>query len=224
MRQEERKTIQAAVIGAVLFLLIQIFRTPLSQIENQDVMLALYLIAGCCNIAFGFAVFAQGGLFFSDKLSKARLYISALFLGICTFDFLHILSFVGIPAISSIISQDQSLWLLTFSRLASALGILFIFSKEDEPVSIRGKKKVFAVSLVVIALSLMLIIFSDILTPGLQTYSWLSTVKHLIDMAVLFIYLLSVGMIVYPGRIEKSASLLIIIRALIFLHWPRCSL
>lgn len=63
MRQEERKTIQAAIIGAVLFLLIQIFRTPLSQIENQDVMLALYLIAGCCNIAFGFAIFAQGGLF-----------------------------------------------------------------------------------------------------------------------------------------------------------------
>ncbi|AIQ51201.1 bifunctional diguanylate cyclase/phosphodiesterase [Paenibacillus sp. FSL R7-0331] len=216
MRQEERKTIQAAIIGAVLFLLIQIFRTPLSQIENQDVMLALYLIAGCCNIAFGFAIFAQGGLFFSDKLSKARLYISALFLGVCTFDFLHILSFVGIPAISSIISPDQSLWLLTFSRLASAFGILFIFSKEDEPVSISGKKKVFAVSLVVITLSLLLLIFSDSLTQGLQTYTWLGTFKHLVDMAVLFIYLLSVGMIVYPGRIEKSASLLIIIRALIF--------
>lgn len=125
---------------------------------------------------------------------------------------------MGIPAISSIISPDQSLWLLTFSRLASAFGILFIFSKEDEPVSISGKKKVFAVSLVVITLSLLLLIFSDSLTQGLQTYTWLGTFKHLVDMAVLFIYLLSVGMIVYPGRIEKSASLLIIIRALIFLH------
>jgi hypothetical protein len=42
MRQEERKTILAAIIGAALFLLIQIFRTPLSNIENQDVLLALY--------------------------------------------------------------------------------------------------------------------------------------------------------------------------------------
>ncbi|MDF9843533.1 MULTISPECIES: EAL domain-containing protein [unclassified Paenibacillus] len=216
MRQEEKKTIQAAVLGAVLFLLIQIFRTPLSQIENQDVMLALYLIIGCCNIAFGFAIFAQGSLFFSDTLSKSRLYISALFLGVCIFDFLHTLSFVGIPAISSIISPDQSLWLLTISRLASAFGILFIFSKEDEPVSVRGKKKVLTVSLVVIALSLLVLVFSDVLTPGLQAYSWLGTVKHLVDMAVLLIYLLSVGMIVYPGRIEKSASMLIIIRALIF--------
>lgn len=35
-------------------------------------------------------------------------------------------------------------------------------------------------------------------------------------MAVLFVYLLGVAIIVYPGKIEKSASLLIIIRALIF--------
>ncbi|WP_310831885.1 bifunctional diguanylate cyclase/phosphodiesterase [Paenibacillus pedocola] len=216
MRQEERKTIQAAIIGAALFLLIQIFRTPLSHIENQDVLLAFYLIIGCCNIAFGFAIFAQGWLFFSDKLSRARLYTSALFLGVCIFDFLHTLSFVGIPAISSMISTDQSLWLLTFSRLASAFGILFIFSKEDQPVSVTGKKKVFGVSLVLIALSLSLLIFSHSIAQGFPAYSWVNTMKHLVDMAVLFVYLLSVGIIVYPGRVEKSASLLIIIRALIF--------
>lgn len=216
MRQEERKTIQAAILGAALFLLIQIFRTPLSNIENQDVMLALYLIIGCCNIAFGFAIFAQGWLFFSDKLSKARLYTSALFLGVCIFDFLHTLSFVGIPAISSIISSDQSLWLLTFSRLASAFGILFIFSREDQPVSVTGKKKVFGVALVLIALSLSVLILSHSVAKAVPAYSWVNTMKHLLDMAVLFVYLLSVAIIVYPGRIEKSASLLIIIRALIF--------
>ncbi len=216
MRQEERKTIQAAIIGAALFLLIQIFRTPLSHIENQDVLLAFYLIIGCCNIAFGFAIFAQGWLFFSDKLSRARLYTSALFLGVCVFDFLHTLSFVGIPAISSIISADQSLWLLTFSRLASAFGILFIFSKEDQPVSVTGKKKVFGVSLVLITLSLSVLIFGHSIVQEFPSYSWVNTMKHLVDMAVLFVYLLSVGIIVYPGRVEKPASLLIIIRALIF--------
>lgn len=219
MRQEERKTIQAAIIGAVLFLLIQIFRTPLSNIENPKVMLALYLIIGCCNIAFAFAIFAQGWLFFSDKLSKARLYTSALFLGVCIFDFLHMLSFVGVPGISSIISADQSLWLLTFSRLASALGILFIFSKQDQPVSVTGKKKVFGVSLVLLAISLGVLIFSHSIVQVFTAYSWVNTMKHLVDMAVLFVYLLSVGIIVYPGRVEKSASLLIIIRALIFFAW-----
>lgn len=154
MRQEERKTIQAAIVGAVLFLLIQIFRTPLSNIENQNWLSALYLMIGCCNIAFGFAIFAQGWLFFSDKLSKARLYTSALFFGVCIFDFLHTLSFAGIPGISSYITSEQSLWLLTFSRLASALGILVIFSREDQPVSVRGKKKVFSVAILLIVLSL----------------------------------------------------------------------
>ncbi|SET92565.1 bifunctional diguanylate cyclase/phosphodiesterase [Paenibacillus sp. NFR01] len=216
MRQEEKKTIHAAVIGAALFLLIQIFRTTLGQIENQDALLALYLIVGCCNIALGFAVFAQGWLFFSDKLSKARLYTSALFLGVCLFDFLHTLSFVDIPVISTYIGTDQSLWLLTFSRLASALGILFIFSGEDQPVSVSGKKRVYAVSIPLIVLTLAAIMFGHYLVDGDNGTAWLDTVKHIADMAVLFVYLLSVGIIVYPGKREKSASLLIIIRALIF--------
>lgn len=107
MRQEERKTIHAAVIGAALFLLIQIFRTPLGHIEDKDLLLAFYLISGCCTVAFGFAIFAQGRLLFSNKLSKARLYTSALFLGVSIFDFLHVLSFVGIPGVASYISSDS---------------------------------------------------------------------------------------------------------------------
>ncbi|MFD2875767.1 hypothetical protein ACFTAO_07020 [Paenibacillus rhizoplanae] len=55
------------------------------------------------------------------------MYTSALFLGVSIFDFLHVLGFVGIPGIIPYISQGQSLWLLTFSRLTSALGIMLIF-------------------------------------------------------------------------------------------------
>lgn len=216
MRLEERKTIQAAVVGAALFLLIQIFRIPLSRIEDQDLLLVFYLMAGCCNIAFGFAIFAQGWLFFSDKLSKARLNTSALFLGVCIFDFLHTLSFVGIPSVSSYITSDQSLWLLTFSRLASAVGILFIFSRQDEPVSVAGKKKVFSVVILLICLSLGVLFLSHSFVGEYPGNAWVSTLKHVTDMAVLLMYLLGVGIIVYPGRSEKSASLLIIIRALIF--------
>ncbi|WP_150273028.1 putative bifunctional diguanylate cyclase/phosphodiesterase [Paenibacillus tepidiphilus] len=216
MRQEERKTIHAAIIGAALFLLIQIFRTPLGNIQNEELLLALYLIAGCCNIAFSFAIFAQGWLFFSDKLSKARLFTSALFLGVCIFDFLHTLSFTGISYIASYINSEQSLWVLTVSRLASSLGILFIFSREDEPVSVKGKKRAISISLLVITLFLAVLLFGENVLPGGPDYTWASTFKHIVDMAVLFIYLLSVAIIVYPGRIEKSASLLIIIRALIF--------
>ncbi|AIQ56869.1 putative bifunctional diguanylate cyclase/phosphodiesterase [Paenibacillus borealis] len=216
MRQEERKTIHAAIIGAALFLLIQIFRTPLGHIEDKDVLLAFYLILGCCTVAFGFAIFAQGWLLFSNKLSKARLYTSALFLGVCIFDFLHVLSFAGIPGIASYISYEQSLWLLTFSRLASALGIVFIFCRADQPVSVDSKHKVFRNSFLVILLSAALFGFGNLIVPGLAGYPWVETVRDLMNMAVLFVYLLGVGIIVYPGKIEKSASLLIIIRSLVF--------
>ncbi|WP_019912792.1 putative bifunctional diguanylate cyclase/phosphodiesterase [Paenibacillus sp. HW567] len=216
MRQEERKTIHAAIIGAVLFLLIQIFRVPLSNVEDKDLLSMLYLIAGCCNAAFGFAIFAQGWLFFADRLSKARLYTSALFLGVCIIDFIHTLSFVGIVEISSYINTEQSMWLLTFSRLASALGILFIFSREDQPIAAAGKKNVFRISFVLTVLALALFTFGQTAAPELAGYSWVNALQHILDLGVLFVYLLTMGIILYPGKVEKSASMLIIIRALIF--------
>ncbi|OKP97311.1 bifunctional diguanylate cyclase/phosphodiesterase [Paenibacillus sp. P46E] len=216
MRQEEKKTIHAAIIGAVLFLLIQIFRTPLGNIEDKDMLSALYLIIGCCNVAFAFAIFAQGWLFFANRLSKARLHTSALFLGVCILDFLHTLSFAGIPAVSSYINAEQSLWLLTFSRLASALGILFIFSRADKPVAAEEKHKVFRVSFVMILVALAVFIFGYMLTPWISGYSWVSGLQHLTDLVVLFVYLLALVLIVYPGKADKSASFLIIIRSLIF--------
>ncbi|MHA6531027.1 putative bifunctional diguanylate cyclase/phosphodiesterase [Paenibacillus sp. BAC0078] len=216
MRQEERKTIHAAIIGAVLFLLIQIFRVPLSNVEDKDLLSMLYLITGCCNAAFGFAIFAQGWLFFADRLSKARLYTSALFLGVCIFDFIHTLSFVGIAEISSYINSEQSMWLLTFSRLASALGILFIFSREDQPIAASGKRNVFRISFVLTVLALALFTFWQTVTPELTGYSWVNALQHILDLGVLFVYLFTVGIILYPGKAEKSASMLIIIRALIF--------
>lgn len=216
MREEEKKTIRAAILGALLFLLIQIFHASLNLVENWSLLAALYLIAGCCSVAFGFAIFAQGWLFFSNKLSKARLYASALFLGVCIFDLLHTLSFIEIPWVSSYISSDESLWLLTLSRLASALGILFIFSRKSTAVSYTQKSRVFRISLVLIVFSLSVFFAGRSFFPELLNNADESTFKQFVDIAVLILYLIGVLAILYPDKQEKSASLLIIIRALIF--------
>ncbi|MEK3770946.1 EAL domain-containing protein [Paenibacillus sp. FSL R7-0048] len=216
MRQEEKKTIQAAAVGALLFLLIQIFHTSLNRLDDWDIISSLYLIVGCCNVAFGFAIFAQGWLFFSSRLSKGRLYAAALFGGICIIDFLHTLGFVGVPLISSFITFEESLWLRTLSRLISGLGMLFIFSREDKPVSVSEKRKLFRIAFMLIVLSIVLFIFSHSALPQLLTKPWMNPLKQIADLAVLFVYLAGVAVIVFPEKSEKSASLLIIIRALIF--------
>lgn len=216
MGREERKTIHAAILGGMLFLLIQIFHTSLNRIDDWDLLSALYLVVGCCNVAFGFAIFSQGWLFFSSRLSQGRLYAAGLFLGICIIDFLHTLSFVGIPLISSFISSEESMWLLTISRLATGLGILFIFRREDKPVAISAKNKIFRISFLLILLLIVVFLFSHSALPQLANHAWMNSLKQLVDLAVLFVYLMSVAVIVYPRANEKSASLLIIIRALIF--------
>ena len=216
MKQEEKKTIHAAIGGALLFILIQIFHSSLSQGNDSDMISAFYLIAGCCNVAIAFSIFAQGWLFFSNRLSKGRLYTSALFLGISIFDFMHTLGFVGVPFISTYINSGESLWILTLSRLASSIGILVIFSRQDKPVSIFDKSRVFRIASVVVISSLAIVAIGHSYLPQVLNQAGLESLKQILDMGVLFIYLVAVAVIVYPGKGEKSASLLIIIRSLIF--------
>lgn len=124
------------------FLLVQSLHITLAGTFERNTLSALYLIANWCTSAFGFSIFAQGWLLFSNQLSRGRLYSSALFLGVCVFDLLHTFGFVGVPFIKSVISEDRSLWLLSFSRLASSIGILLIFGKEDAPMLVSGKNSV----------------------------------------------------------------------------------
>ncbi|MFD1775627.1 putative bifunctional diguanylate cyclase/phosphodiesterase [Paenibacillus rhizophilus] len=217
MNREEKKTVLAAVCGAALFLLVQTLHITLEGTVERNTLSTLYLIASWCTSAFGFAIFAQGWLLFSNQLSRGRLYSSALFLGVCVFDLLHTFGFVGVPFIKSIISEDRSLWLLSFSRLASSIGILSIFGKEDSPVLVSGKNSVLRKSILLVALSVVIFSAGCYFLPGVISPEKADSARKLLNFLVLLIYLLAIAVIVYPKRAEKSSSLLIIIRSLVFL-------
>lgn len=217
MNREEKRTVLVAVCGAALFLLIQSLHITLKGTFERNTLSALYLVASWCTSVFGFAIFAQGWLLFSNQLSRGRLYSSALFLGVCVFDLLHTLGFVGVPFIRSIISEDRSLWLLTFSRLASSIGILAIFGKEDTPMLVSGKNSVLRKSILLVALSLVIFSAGCYYLPGVVSPAKADFSMKLLNFFVLIVFLLAIAIIVYTKRMVKSSSLLIIIRSLVFL-------
>ncbi|MDT3425926.1 diguanylate cyclase (GGDEF)-like protein [Paenibacillus forsythiae] len=217
MKMEEKKTVIAAVSGAALFLLVQSLPITPNGDYERGALSALYLIGSWCTSAFGFAIFAQGWLLFSNQLSRGRLYSSALFLGVCVFDLLHTLGFIGIPFIRSLISEDRALWLLSFSRLASAIGIFLIFGKEDSPALLSGKNSILRKSIFLVVLSVIVFSAGSYFLQGIISPAQATFARKLLNAAVLLVYLLGIAFIISPARAEKSPSLLIIIRSLIFL-------
>ncbi|AKG33779.1 putative bifunctional diguanylate cyclase/phosphodiesterase [Paenibacillus durus] len=217
MKIEEKKTLLTAVFGAALFLLIQSMHIALNGHNEREALSALYLISSWCTSAFGFAIFAQGWLLFSNQLSRGRLYSSALFLGVCVFDLLHTLGFIGIPFIQNVISEDRAFWLLSFSRLASAVGIFLIFGKEDSPVLVLGKNSILRKSILLVVLSTVLFSAGSYFLPGVISPTQADFARKLLNFVVLLIYLLDIAVILYTKRTEKSSSVLIIIRSLVFL-------
>ncbi|AIQ11853.1 putative bifunctional diguanylate cyclase/phosphodiesterase [Paenibacillus durus] len=217
MKIEEKKTLLTAVCGAALLLLVQSMHVTLNGDNEREALSALYLISSWCTSAFGFAIFAQGWLLFSNQLSRGRLYSSALFLGVCVFDLLHTLGFIGIPFIQTVISEDRAFWLLSFSRLASAVGILLIFGKEDSPVLVPRKNSVLRKSILLVVLSMVLFSAGSYFLPEVISPVQADFARKLLNFVVLLVYLLDIAIIFYTKRAEKSSSLLIIIRSLVFL-------
>lgn len=217
MKSEQIKTVWTVAGGAVLFLLILTLHPALNRAGDIGAMSALYIIAGWLASALGFAIFAQGWLLFSSQLSKGRLYTSALFLGVCVFDLLHSLGFVGTPFISHLISRDQSLWLLTLSRLVSSFGILIIFGGEVSSALVSAKNSVLRRALLLTAVTLAAALSVFYMFAGALNSEAGGGIRTFLNVAALLLYLLTIGFIVYPRNVEKSSSLLIVIRSLVFL-------
>ncbi|MBY9080838.1 EAL domain-containing protein [Paenibacillus sp. HN-1] len=217
MKSERNKTVWTVAGGAVLFLLILTLHPGLNRAGDVGAMSALYLIAGWLTSALGFSIFAQGWLLFSSQLSKGRLYTSALFLGVCVFDLLHTFGFVGAPFINHLISHDQSLWLLTLSRLSSGLGILLIFGGEVSSTLVSAKNSVLRRAILLTAAALAAALSAFYLFSGALSSEAGGEIRTLFNVAALLLYLLAIGFIVYPRNVEKSSSLLIVIRSLVFL-------
>lgn len=214
MGQEGRKTFQAATWGALVFLFIQLAHAPLNRWYGEWLS-PVYLFCGIVIVAMGFAIFAQGMLLFSDRLSRQRLYISALFLGICIFDFVHIIGYLGLPVGDPLITRDESLWILGLSRLVGSIGILLIFRKRDEPVPVEFKNTTFTVFGIVTVLLVVAFAINRPMLPHLTDAGILSILSKSMSALTLLIYLVGIYAVARPDAKNGSCSRLIIVRSLV---------
>ncbi|MCJ8013322.1 EAL domain-containing protein [Paenibacillus sp. KQZ6P-2] len=217
-RVEEKRTIKAALWGIILFTAVQLVENVFKlQVMDKDTFRTVYILLCNCCVAASFAIFSQGWLLFSHKLSRYRLYTAALFLCIAVFDLLQTMSLMGVTLFGYSMTENDTLWLLVVSKLFFAAGILIIYSLKDSMVSLTYKTMVFTVTIMFLLLCIAVYAVWQPVLPILISHGSLNVLMKLISLGFAVVCLSGMASIVYHGRKERAPSLFIIIRALIYI-------
>lgn len=186
------------------------------QVMDKDAFRTVFILLSSCCAAASFAIFSQGWLLFSHKLSRYRLYTAALFLCVAVVDLLQSLSLVGVSFFGYALSENDAMWLLVLSKLFFSVGILWIYSLKDSMVSLAHKNVVLTTTCLLMLLSATAFAIWQHVLPLLANHGEINLLMKVLGLGILAACLGGMASIVYRGRKERAPSLLIIIRALIY--------
>ncbi|WP_310550838.1 putative bifunctional diguanylate cyclase/phosphodiesterase [Paenibacillus glufosinatiresistens] len=181
MKSEKRKIVQAMAGGVLLYAIIQTMHSALARNINKEVLLTLLQIGSWCTVAFAFAVFVQGRLLVSRRMTRERTGLSALFFGLFLLDFAYTLSLSGSPN-RSVISADAGSWLLPVSRLTATGGLFLLYSrrkagavhKEAVPAFVRASAGAAAAIALCLLLAVQEVAWGNGVKLGLHTLALLA--------------------------------------------------
>lgn len=217
-RVEEKRTIKAALWGIALFAALQLAESAFAfQVLDKDTFITVFILLSSCCVAVGFSIFSQGWLLFSHKLSRYRLYTAALFLCVAVCDLLQTLSLMGVSLFGYTLTANEGLWLLVISKLLFAIGILCIYSLKDSMVSLAHKSIVFTATSLLTVMCIAAFAIWNRALPPLTSSGSMNNLMKLMGIVIVAVCLSGMAAIVYRGRKERAPSLLIIIRALIYI-------
>lgn len=218
IRTEERATIIQGGLGLAVMLGVVMFAAGSGNRSNAaESLQTLQLVAGLVCGAVSFAIFTQGWILFTDKLSKQRLYSAVLFSILGILSFLNAAGTSGIKLFGLETGLRLSNAFLIISHLLCAAGMLIIFSTSDRQVS--GQHKIFVFSgtaLVAAAGIVSLYTYQNHLPAGLLEFQNI-TVKMVLMSAILALYATGIFSILYRHRKERPRAALTVIRALMFM-------
>lgn len=218
IRKEEKSTIIQGSLGLLAMLGVVYLSTAIdTPVISASARLAMYLLAGLMYGAVAFAVFAQGWMLFTDKLSRQRLYSAVLFFIVGTLDVLHIATFVGVSLFGFMPGNTVSAWFMLLSHLLGALGMLFIFSVPDKQVSMRHKAAAFSGASVLLLVGIVLLYKYQFQLPQLLGNHAPGTTKQAVWIVVPFLYTLGIFAILYRYRKERPPAALTVVCALLFM-------
>ncbi|USB34181.1 EAL domain-containing protein [Paenibacillus sp. YPG26] len=223
IRTAEKMTMVKGICGLVVMICVSMISSAsLDGGQLKEVLQGLLLSVGFIAGAVCFAIFAQGSLLFTNKLSRYRLYSAVLFAAVGLLDVLHITSLSGVHLFGLELQSNTLVWLVMISHGIGAAGVLFIFSSTDKEVGRIQKITVLTTSLLLVVVGLYVIGEYQSSLPLVLNQNTLNLWHLLGSAGVLLLYVSGLAAVLYKNREQRSTAVLSVISALVFMMMGHC--
>jgi signal transduction histidine kinase len=136
----ERLVFIFVVIAFVIAAIITIFNKELDiLVSSSKNAVGLHLIFEFISISISFSIFTYGLRAFINSQSRQLVYLSILFLVLGSIDFLHALSFKGMPYLFGESSMNKASWYWIIARLTGGIFLIPAMILSDEKISKRAR-------------------------------------------------------------------------------------
>ncbi|MDP4105153.1 MAG: MASE3 domain-containing protein [Bacillota bacterium] len=164
----ERLVFIFVVIAFIMAVAITIFDKELDNIVySPKNSIGLHLILEFISISISFSIFTYGLRAFVNSQSKQLVYLSILFLVLGSIDFLHALSFEGMPVLFGESSTNKAAWYWIIARLTGGIFLIPTMILSDEKISKRARNLLLFVGILYVSVIAFVITLLDKSLPTL---------------------------------------------------------
>lgn len=218
IRTEEKSAVIHIGLGLLVMLSLFAWYGETGHSMGISFVQIFQLIGGLVCGAVAFAIFAQGWIWFAEKLSKHRFYTAILFIVLAGFSFLLAMGPDGVGLKDADIGTRLTNACLVISHLICASGMLLIFSNTDRQITGRYRVSVLLGTAVGSgALLLFMFSYQQILPENMLELGSFPQLKWTIWLVTMLLYAAAIAGVMYHHRKEKTIASLTVVRALLFM-------
>lgn len=218
VRTEEKTALIHIGLGLLVMLSLFAFFKNSGSFADARIIQIIQTVGGLFCGAVAFAIFAQGWIWFAEKLSKHRFYTAILFIVLSGFSFLLALVPVEVGGRNADISTQLGNVCLVISHLICAVGMLMIFSTSDNQITRRYKVSALLGTAVGSgALLLLLFSYQQVLPKSMLELGGFPQFKITLWIITMLLYSAAIAGVMYHHRKVRTIASLTVVRALLFM-------
>lgn len=207
-----------------LLLFLALLMLPLPEhFLSDEVFLLLHNLLEGFSVAVAATVFAFGWTTYNERQSRRVPMLALGFLAVALFDFLHLLSYAGMPDFITPSGPDKAIYFWLAARFTAALTLLGALSLSEQPAEAKLPRRAMlgAVLAVVIGVSLVILMTPRLMPQMFVAGSGVTPLKLSIEYLIIFVMLAAVPLawrrVEGPQRgLWVAALLLMVIAELCF--------
>lgn len=187
--------------GALLLLCLGLLLwqgAPVNQIEiPQNVFLPMHALLEIISVVVAALIFLTAFGTQESGRSLRVVLLGCFFLATALFDTIHVLSYIGMPDMISMNSNDKMIWFWLAGRISAGLGLLaYTIRPHTHAVTVKVRFAMMAGTLAAVVLVAWVIIFHEWRLPALYIDGeGLTGLKIVAEWGVFWLYLLTAALI-----------------------------